>query len=115
MLCGGYSECEILEYTKSFHLFYRNIKVLDEQYIFDWEKCAHRAVLHDHEDVTRYKKEQVETGILSVPYYQNMKPIPMALPQKVPTIKIVYVILISLILGVLLMILFEKLGILFVF
>jgi len=114
LVCGEYSECQILKYEKSTHIFYIKIKVLDEQFWFDWEKCNHRAMLYDKQDVSRYKQEQVETGILSVPYYQNMKLRITTMPKKVPAIQIVLVVIASLILGVLLVILFDKLDIPFV-
>ena len=114
-VCGGYSECQILKYEKSTHFFYIKIKVLEELYIFDWEKCNHRAVLYDKEDISRYKKDQEETGIFSVPYYKNMKLRTMPKPKKVSTIKIVLVVAFSLILGLVLAFLFDKLGIPFVF
>jgi len=115
LVCGEYSDCQILKYRESIHILFVEIRVLDEQFWFDWEKCNHRAVLFDKQDVARYKQEQVETGVLSVPYYQNMKLGLMARPKKVPTIGIVLVVVLSLILGVLLAILLDKLGIPFIF
>ena len=101
-VCGEYSEVQILRYTKARHIFYIKIKILDERYIFDWAKCNHRAILFDPQDVSRYKQEQVETGIFSVPYYQNMKLYRMEMPKKVPTISMILVVLLGLALGVLL-------------
>ena len=114
LVCGEYSECQITRYVKARHIFYIKTKVLDEQFLFDWGKCNHRAVLFDKQDVARYKLEQVETGILSVPYYQNMKLQTMSMPKKVPTIQIVFVVIVSALLGVLLKLLLDYLGIPFV-
>jgi len=98
-VCGEFSECQIIKYVKARHIFYIKLKILDEQFIFDWSKCNHRAVLFDKQDVARYKQEQVETGSLSVPYYQNMKLHTMEMPKKVSMISILLVILLSLALG----------------
>jgi len=110
LVCGEYSECQITKYEKSRHVFFIKTKILDEQFVFDWKQCNHRAVLFDKQDVVRYKQEQVETGILSVPYYQNMKLRRMAMPRPVSTIKIVVVVVLSVGAGVLLAILLHRLG-----
>ncbi len=89
LVCGKYSECQILKHEKARHISYVKIKVLGEQFIFDWAKCNHRAVLFDKQDVSRYKQKQVETGILSVPYYQNMKLHQMEMPKRVSTSSII--------------------------
>jgi len=109
LVCGEYSECQIIDYIEATHIFYIKIRVLDEQFWFDWEKCNHRAMLYDKQDVSRYKQEQVETGNLLVPYYQNMKLRMTTMPKKVPTIQIVLVVTASLLFGVLLVFLFDKL------
>ena len=114
LVCGEYSECQITKYVKARHIFYIKTKILDEQFLFDWEKCNHRAVLFDKQDVERYKLEQVETGIISVPYYQNMKLQTMAMPKKAPTIQIILVVIASIILGVLIKLLLDYLGIPFI-
>ena len=36
LVCGEYSECQILKYEKARHIFYFKVKILDEQFIFDW-------------------------------------------------------------------------------
>ena len=82
LVCGEYSECQIVKYEVSVHVFFRKIKILDGQFWFDWKKCNHRAVLYDKQDISRYKQEQVETGMLSVPYYQNMKLRMMPMPKR---------------------------------
>ena len=112
-LCGEYSECQITKYEKSSHIFFFNIKVLDEQFLFDWKKCNHRAVLSDQQDIDRYKREQVDTGILSVPSLHNMKFQLMDKP-KVKNNQIVLVIIFSLILGVLLSFLLDYFGVPFI-
>ena len=114
LVCGEYSDCQIIHYKESVHLFFITIKILNEQFWFDWDKCNHRAVLFDKSDVARYKQEQVETGILLVPYYQNMKLQKMTMPKKVPIIHIVLVLIALTILGILVAILFERLDIPFV-
>jgi len=114
LVCGEYSECQILRYTKARHIFYIKIKILDEQYLFDWAKCNHRAILYDPQDVSRYKLEQVETGNFSVPYYQNMKLHRMEMPEKVPVIRIILVVLFGMALGVLVVYLQELLNIPFI-
>ncbi len=114
LVCGEYSECQILKYEKARHTFYIKIKILDEQFIFDWAKCNHRAVLFDKHDVSRYKQEQVETGVLSVPYYQNMKLHMMEMPKKVSIISIILVILLGVAFGALLVYLQELLNIPFI-
>jgi hypothetical protein len=115
LVCGELSECQILKYEKSTHIFYFKLKILDEQFWFDWEKCNHRAMLYDKKDVARYKQEQVETGSLSVPYYQDMKLIKTTMPKKVPAIKIILLVIFGLALGVALAILLDKLNIPYVF
>jgi hypothetical protein len=114
LFCGEYSECQILKYEKVFQIFYFKTKVLDEQFWFDWEKCHHRAIMFDKEDVARYKKEQIETGILSVPYYQDMRLRFTSTPKKVPAIQIILVIIASLVFGILLKLYLVHLGITFV-
>jgi hypothetical protein len=114
LVCGEYSECQILKYEKARHAFFIKIKILDEQFIFDWAKCNHRAVLFDKQDVSRYKQEQIETGVLSVPYYQNMKLRTMEMPKKVSTISIILVVLLGLALGGLLVYLQELFNIPFI-
>jgi hypothetical protein len=114
LVCGEFSECQILKYVKAHHVFYIKVKILDEQFIFDWAKCNHRAVLFDEQDVSRYKREQVETGILSVPYYQNMKLRMMEMPKNVSTLSIILVVILGLALGVLLVYLKELFNIPFI-
>ena len=114
LVCGEYSECQILKYERRTHIFYIKIKVLDEQFWFDWKKCNHRAVLFDKQDVFRYKQEQVETGILSVPYYQNMKLRKMEMPKKVSTLSITLMVFLGLALGGLLVYLQKILNIPFI-
>jgi len=80
---------------------------LEEQFIFDWAKCNHRAVLFDKQDVLRYKQEQVETGILSVPYYTNMELHIMEMPKKVSPVSIILAVLFGVVLGALLIYLKE--------
>ena len=63
MVCSEYSGCEILRYEKVRHSFYITLRVLERQYIFDWEKCHHRAVLHLEQDIARYREEQDKTGM----------------------------------------------------
>ncbi len=111
LICGEYSECQILKYEESTHILYIKIKTLAEQFIFDWRQCNHRAVLYDKEDVARYKREQVETGILGVPYYHDMKLQMVEMPKKVPVIQIVLVLLVGLLFGLLVAFVLDKLGI----
>jgi len=115
LVCGEYSECQIIKYERSIHVFFAKVKVLDEQFLFDWEKCNHRAILFDKQDVSRYKQEQVDTGILSVPYFQNMKLQMTVIPKRMPAIRLALLIIAALILGVLLGVLivfvFDKLDI----
>jgi hypothetical protein len=114
LVCGEYSECHILKYQKSTHIFLIKIKVLDEQFLFDWPKCNHRAILFDKENVARYKVEQVETGILSVPYYHNMKLHKMDMPKKVSIISIILVLMLGFALGGLIIYLQELFNIPFI-
>ncbi|HEY2980100.1 MAG TPA: hypothetical protein VGJ22_02880 [Anaerolineales bacterium] len=95
-------------------MFYIKIKTLDEQFIFDWEKCNHRAVLYDKVDVSRYKLEQVDTGNLGVPYYHDMKLQKMVMPKKIAAWKIAVIVVLGLALGVLLAMLLDRLGLPFV-
>jgi hypothetical protein len=99
LVCGEYSECRILRYVKANHIFTFKVKILNEQYIFDWEECRHRAILYDPQDVARYRLEQMDTGILSVPYYSNMKLMKGMMPKKVPAWKIIVVILLGVAFG----------------
>ncbi len=71
-ICHEISECEITRYQKSYHILYFSIKIKEEEIIFDWEKCGHRAILHEKKDVERYKNEQIETGTFAVPSYFDM-------------------------------------------
>jgi len=118
LVCGEYSECQIIKYEESIHIFFIKVKVLAEQFWFDWEICNHRAVLFDKQDVARYKQEQIETGIMSVPYYQAMRLQMMAMPEKVSIVQIVLVLIatlpFALALVVLVKILLDILGISFV-
>jgi len=114
LACGEYSECQIMKYTKARHIFYIKIKVLDEQFIFDWKKCNHRAILYDPQDVYKYKMEQVETGILSVPYYQDMKLQITEMPKKVSIFSILLVILVGVILGIIVLYLQDMFNIPFI-
>ena len=100
LFCGQYSECQIIKYTRSFHFFYIRLKVLEEQFIFDWEACKHRAILFDKEDSSRYKREQVNTGLLLVPYYQNIRLQFTSTPKKISALDIILIILFTLALGV---------------
>ena len=100
LACGKYSECQIMRYTKARHIFYIKTKILDEKFIFDWAQCNHRVILYDPQDVHRYKMEQVETGILSVPYYQNMKLQITEMPKKVSIFSIILVLLLSVALAI---------------
>ncbi|MGA9398937.1 MAG: hypothetical protein WBV22_11835 [Anaerolineaceae bacterium] len=110
--CGEYSDCHIIWYQEVTHIFYIKLKVLHEQFIFDWPKCRHRAVIDDKNEVSRYKLEYIDTGILSVPYYQHMQITNM--PKKVPWYQFALVILAGLLLGALLVYIKEKLGIPFI-
>jgi hypothetical protein len=112
LFCGEYSECQILWYQEVTHIFYIKLKVLKEQFIFDWPKCRHRAVIYNKDEISRYKLEYIDTGILSVPYYQHMQVTNM--PKKVPWYHFALAILASLLLGVLLLFIKEKLGIHFI-
>jgi hypothetical protein len=103
-----------MKYERSTRILFVKVKALEEQFIFDWERCNHRAVLYDSQDVSRYKAEQVETGILLVPYYQDMKLRTMAMPKKVSWVAIALVVGASLIAGVLLAMLMDRLGVPFV-
>ncbi len=107
LVCGEYSECRITKYENYRHVFFIKVKTLEEQFWFDWEKCRHRAILYDKQDVLRYKQEQVETGILLVPYYQDMKLHMMEMPKRMHVVKFVLLVIGALSLGVLLGILIE--------
>lgn len=115
LICGVISDCRILRYQKATHIFYFKLKILEEQYIFDWPQCNHRAVLYDQEDVARYTRDHVDTGLLSVPYYRDMKVSKQFMPKKVPAIQIILVVLLGLLLGVLLIALQRWLDIPFLF
>jgi hypothetical protein len=93
MVCGENSLCEILRYEKVRHSFYITLKVLKRQYIFDWEKCHHRAVLYLEQDVARYWEEQDRTGMLSIPYYQGMHFFLGPMPKKPSNLKIALVVI----------------------
>jgi hypothetical protein len=114
LVCGQFSECRIMKYERSTRILFVKVKALEEQFIFDWEGCNHRAVLFDRQDVSRYKAEQVETGSLLVPYYRDMKLRTMAMPKKVSWVAIALVVGASLIAGVLLAMLMDRLGVPFV-
>ncbi len=92
MVCGVYSDCKILRYEKVTHSFFITLKVLERQYVFDWEACHHRAVLYRDEDVTRYHEEQDKTGMLSIPYYQGMRPSLGLMPKKPSKLKLALVV-----------------------
>jgi hypothetical protein len=93
LICNEISECEITIYKKSYHILYIPIKRIEEQFLFDWEKCGHRTILHEKQDVDRYKEEQMNTGILNVPYYFDMKPLLTTKPKYYkPNIFIVIII-----------------------
>ncbi len=115
LVCGEYSEFQILKYEKYRHIFYIKVKTLEEQFWFDWEKCRHRAILFDKQDVARYKQEQVDTGTLLVPYYQNMRLHITEVPKRMHVIKFVLLVIgvlsLGVLLGVLIEFIFNKLGI----
>jgi hypothetical protein len=73
LVCGAYSECQIMHYGYYFYFLRFRSTFSDEQFWFTWAACHHRAILYDKPDIERYRQEQVETGILSVPYYSHMK------------------------------------------
>lgn len=114
LVCGVISECRISKYEEIIDILFIKLKTLDERYIFDWETCRHRAVLCDKQDIARYKKDQVETGVLSVPYYTDMKMSKGDMPKKVPWYQIALVLLVCGILGVLLGYFKGKFGIPFI-
>ncbi len=72
LYCGQFSECEIRCYEEYLHIFFKKVKLLNRHFWFDWKKCDHRVVMANPKDVERYQQEQVETGMLSIPYYQEM-------------------------------------------
>ncbi len=71
-------------------------------------------MLYDKKDVTRYKKEYIETGFLSVPYFQGIKLNLTDMPKKVPWYHFALVKLASLLLGALFVYIKEKLNIPFI-
>jgi hypothetical protein len=92
MVCGLYSTCEIIRYEKVRHSFFVKLKVLERQYLFDWDKCGHRAVLDRPEDIARYRDEQDQTGVRSIPYYMGMRPRLEQMPKKPSALKIAVVL-----------------------
>lgn len=62
-----------MHYGYYFYFLRFRSKFSDEQFWFTWAACHHRAILYNKQDVDRYRQEQVETGVLSVPYYSRMK------------------------------------------
>jgi hypothetical protein len=98
-VCNEPSECEITLYQKSYHILSFPLKIIEEQFLFDWEKCSHRAILHEKRDVERYKAEQMKTGLLNVPYYFDMKPI-LTIKPKFYKPNLIIVIIICLIFAI---------------
>lgn len=82
MLCGQHSDCDIIRYEKVRHSFFITLRVLERRYFFNWEKCGHQAMLIRPQDVTRYRDEQEQTGLLTIPYYQGMQPVLGAIPKR---------------------------------
>ncbi len=88
LFCGQFSECEIRSVEEYLHIFYKKVKLFDRQFWFDWKKCGQRVVMANSKDVERYQQEQVETGMLSIPYYQQMD----LQFTKVPHVKLITII-----------------------
>ena len=110
LICNETSECEITIYKKSYHILYIPIKRIAEEFIFDWDKCSHRTILHEKQDVERYKEEQMNTGILNVPYYFDMKLI-LTVKPKYYKPNFVIVIIICIIFAILVGCIIQLLGI----
>ncbi len=109
LVCGEYSECEIIRYEKSFRVFYIKIRTLETRYHFRWERCRHVAELYDQEDAARYKREHEDTGLLSVPDYQTAKLNIRELPdKKTSNMQLALVLIISTVITVLCIILAIK-------
>jgi hypothetical protein len=72
---------------------------LEEGYIFDWDRCQHRAQLSEKEDVLRYQREYEETGSLSVPYVKDMHPELGFQPRKPSNLKIALVLIVVFVLA----------------
>lgn len=119
LVCGEPSECQILFYEKSFRVLMIKIETLEEHFIFDWEKCCHRAILDDPAHVARYKRDQEAMGYLTVPNYPNMRLHMTGTPRKVSTLEIVLVVAVVIALSSLLLVLhkviLDWLGISFIF
>ena len=111
LVCRELSECQILRYKKYTHVFFHPLKILDEQYLFDWRRCKHRAILYEPEHVARYREEQVETRIFALPSYLDMKLRFMETPKKVPLIQIVLVLALSAVFAAVIIYIKEKLDI----
>jgi hypothetical protein len=112
LVCGEFSECQILKYEEGIHIFFFTVKVLKEAFLFDWAKCNHRAVLYEKADIARYKLDHIETDTRSVPYYHDMKIQTMTIPKSVRAAQIVFWILLGIIVFVVLLkLLLDYLGI----
>jgi hypothetical protein len=115
LVCRQFSECQILRYQKYTHIFFFPVKILDEQYLFDWRSCKHRAILYEPAHVARYREEQVETRNLALPSYLDMKLQLTATPKKIPLIQVLLVLGLSVLFAALIIYIQHKLGIPFLF
>ena len=112
LVCGKFSECQILKYEEGIHVFFFSVKILKEVFLFDWAKCNHRAALYDKADIARYQAAHIETGTRSVPYYHDMKIQTMPIPRSVRSTQIaLWIALCLIVFVVLLKLLLDYLGI----
>jgi hypothetical protein len=117
-VCQKTSECQIVQYQRYAHVFFFRTKASEEQYWFNWWSCMHRAILYEPAHVARYRLEQVETGLLALPSYQDMSLKMMDLPKRMPLALLILVLvaalLLSFLLGALIVYINDKLGIPFI-
>ena len=82
-ICGQYSECTIERWRTWGHISFIPIMIVEKGYLFTWSACNHSMGLDDPIAVKQYKEEQVDTGILSIPLCEKLKPMTIERPMPI--------------------------------
>jgi len=82
-ICGQYSECTIERWRGWFNILFIPVFIAEKGYLFTWSACNHSMGLDDLIAVKQYTEEQVDTGILSVPVCEKLKPMTIERPMPI--------------------------------
>ena len=85
-ICGQYSDCTIERWRSWLYFSYIPIWRIGNGYQFTWKACNHAGRMDDSVAIQRYKEEQEDTGMFSIPLCEQLKPMyiepPMAFNLK---------------------------------